>query len=82
MKSEAPLVGTGIEEIVAKDSGVTILARRAGIVDQVDATRIVVRSTEMSDHDVSASGYLCAIEIPTVKPKHLHHPASTGARWR
>ena len=53
MKSEAPLVGTGIEEIVAKDSGVTILARRAGIVDQVDATRIVVRSTEMSDHDVS-----------------------------
>ena len=53
MKAEAPLVGTGIEEIVAKDSGVTILARRAGFVDQVDATRIVVRSTEMSDLDVS-----------------------------
>ncbi|NBX02945.1 MAG: DNA-directed RNA polymerase subunit beta, partial [Alphaproteobacteria bacterium] len=46
LRSEAPLVGTGMEEIVAKDSGVTTVARRAGIVDQVDATRIVVRSTE------------------------------------
>jgi DNA-directed RNA polymerase subunit beta len=46
LRSDAPLVGTGMEEIVARDSGVTIVARRSGVVDQVDATRIVVRATE------------------------------------
>ena len=44
--AEAPLVGTGIEEVVARDSGAAIMARRGGIIDQVDATRIVVRATE------------------------------------
>ncbi len=46
LKSEAPLVGTGMENTVARDSGVAIGARRAGIVDQVDATRIVIRVSE------------------------------------
>ena len=46
IQAEAPLVGTGMEEVVARDSGVAIAARRAGIVDQVDATRIVVRATD------------------------------------
>jgi DNA-directed RNA polymerase subunit beta len=46
LQSEAPLVGTGMEETVARDSGVAIAARRSGTVDQVDATRIVVRVTE------------------------------------
>ncbi len=46
LRAEAPLVGTGMEGTVARDSGVAIAARRAGIVDQVDATRIVVRATE------------------------------------
>ena len=46
IQSEAPLVGTGMEEKVARDSGVAIIARRSGIVDQVDATRIVVRATD------------------------------------
>ena len=41
IRAEAPLVGTGMEETVARDSGVTIIARRSGVVDQVDATRIV-----------------------------------------
>ncbi len=54
VKAEAPLVGTGMEPIVARDSGAAIGARRAGIVDQVDATRIVVRATE--DLDPSKSG--------------------------
>jgi DNA-directed RNA polymerase subunit beta len=45
IKAEAPLVGTGMEETVARDSGAAIAARRSGIVDQVDATRIVVRVT-------------------------------------
>jgi DNA-directed RNA polymerase subunit beta len=46
LQPEAPYVGTGMEEIVARDSGVTIVARRSGVVDQVDATRIVVRATD------------------------------------
>jgi len=45
IRAEAPLVGTGMEETVARDSGVTIIAKRSGIVDQVDATRIVIRAT-------------------------------------
>ena len=46
IRAEAPLVGTGMEETVARDSGVTIIARRSGMVDQVDGTRIVIRATE------------------------------------
>jgi len=45
LQAEAPLVGTGMEETVARDSGAAIAARRSGIVDQVDAARIVVRAT-------------------------------------
>ncbi|MCC6305597.1 MAG: DNA-directed RNA polymerase subunit beta, partial [Rhodobacteraceae bacterium] len=47
LRSEAPFVGTGIEGVVARDSGAAIMARRAGVIDQVDATRIVVRATEL-----------------------------------
>ncbi len=46
VRTAAPLVGTGMEETVARDSGVAIAARRSGIVDQIDGTRIVVRATE------------------------------------
>jgi DNA-directed RNA polymerase subunit beta len=46
LKTEKPLVGTGIEHLVAKDSGVTVVARRGGVVDYVDASRIVVRANE------------------------------------
>ena len=49
VRSDAPLVGTGMEAIVARDSGAAIAARRAGVVDQIDATRIVVRATEETD---------------------------------
>jgi DNA-directed RNA polymerase subunit beta len=49
LQPEAPLVGTGLEDTVARDSGSAISARRAGIVDQVDATRIVIRATEEND---------------------------------
>jgi DNA-directed RNA polymerase subunit beta len=49
VKSDAPLVGTGMEAIVARDSGAAIAARRTGVVDQIDATRIVVRATEEYD---------------------------------
>ena len=46
LKAEAPLVGTGIEGVVARDSGSAIMAKRGGIIDQVDAQRIVIRVTE------------------------------------
>jgi len=46
LRAEAPLVGTGVEEAVARDSGAATVARRAGVVQQVDAERIVVRATE------------------------------------
>tara|TARA_R110000868_G_scaffold411733_1_gene708186 strand:- start:16352 stop:20542 length:4191 start_codon:yes stop_codon:yes gene_type:complete len=46
IKAEAPLVGTGMEAIVAQDSGVTINAKRDGVVESADASRIVVRVTE------------------------------------
>ncbi|VBB69005.1 DNA-directed RNA polymerase beta subunit [invertebrate metagenome] len=54
VRAEAPLVGTGMEEAVARDSGAAIAARRGGIVRQVDATRIVIRATE--DTSSSAPG--------------------------
>ncbi|ADZ70157.1 DNA-directed RNA polymerase subunit beta [Polymorphum gilvum] len=54
VRAEAPFVGTGMESIVARDSGAAIAARRGGVVDQVDATRIVIRATE--DLDPSKSG--------------------------
>jgi DNA-directed RNA polymerase subunit beta len=45
IRADAPLVGTGMEEAVARDSGATIVARRPGVVDQIDGSRIVVRAT-------------------------------------
>jgi len=49
LKAEAPLVGTGMESVVALDSGATVAAKRTGIVEQVDAKRIVVRATKETD---------------------------------
>nr|WP_197042050.1 DNA-directed RNA polymerase subunit beta [Sandarakinorhabdus oryzae] len=46
VKAESPFVGTGMEGTVARDSGAAIAAKRTGIVDQVDATRIVIRATD------------------------------------
>ncbi|MGJ0557615.1 DNA-directed RNA polymerase subunit beta, partial [Methylocystis sp.] len=49
VRTNAPLVGTGMEAVVARDSGAAIAARRTGVVDQVDAKRIVIRATEETD---------------------------------
>ncbi len=54
VRAEAPFVGTGMEETVARDSGAAVGARRGGIVDQVDATRIVIRAT--GDVEAGQSG--------------------------
>ena len=55
LRSEAPLVGTGMERAVAVDSGVTVVAKRGGTVDSVDASRIVVRVND-DETDASESG--------------------------
>ncbi|UGV27199.1 DNA-directed RNA polymerase subunit beta [Rhodopseudomonas boonkerdii] len=54
VRAEAPFVGTGMEAVVARDSGAAIAARRAGVIDQIDATRVVIRATE--DLDPTKSG--------------------------
>ena len=54
LKPEAPLVGTGIESDVALDSGVTIVAKRDGVVDKIDGKRIVIKAS--SEKDYSKSG--------------------------
>jgi len=53
LKPESPLVGTGIESDVALDSGVTIVAKRDGIVDKIDGKRIVIKATEETDFSKS-----------------------------
>ncbi len=59
IRSEKPLVGTGVERTVAIDSGVTVVARRGGVVDSVDSSRIVVRvnDNEASDGDSGVDIY-------------------------
>ena len=84
LRAEAPLVGTGMERTVAKDSGVTIIAKRGGKVDSVDASRIVVRVAD-GETDASASGVdiynlikytrsnqnTCINQKPLVKPNDI-----------
>ncbi|MBS7456590.1 DNA-directed RNA polymerase subunit beta [Coralloluteibacterium stylophorae] len=59
LRAEKPLVGTGIERAVARDSGVTVNALRGGVIDQVDAARIVVRAheEEIGENDAGVDIY-------------------------
>ena len=54
LKPESPLVGTGIESDVALDSGVTIVAKREGIVDKIDGKRIVIKAIDETDFTKSS----------------------------
>lgn len=78
LRSEAPLIGTGIEETVAKDSGATLVAKYDGVVDSVDANRIVIRSDESKAGEVGVEIYrlqkfrrsnqnTCINQVPLVK---------------
>jgi DNA-directed RNA polymerase subunit beta len=78
VRAEAPLVGTGMEPVVARDSGAAIAARRGGVVDQVDATRIVIRATEdSSPSQVRAS----TSTVCRSSSARTRTPASTSVRW-
>ncbi len=54
VRTEAPLVGTGIERIIARDSGVTVTARRDGVVESVDASRIVIKTEGQAGDEIGA----------------------------
>ncbi len=54
MSPEVPVVGTGIESVVARDSGAVVVARRAGVVESVDASRIIVRADRMEDDGIDS----------------------------
>ncbi len=81
LRAEKPLVGTGMERIVASDSGSALTARRGGVVDSVDASRVVVRvnDEEATDESVGVDIYnltkytrsnqnTCINQRPLVKP--------------
>ena len=51
LRSRKAVVGTGMEKIVACDSGAVVIAKRSGVVEQVDASQIVVRSDDVNDSD-------------------------------
>ncbi|HHQ48979.1 MAG TPA: DNA-directed RNA polymerase subunit beta, partial [Acidobacteria bacterium] len=57
VRPEAPIVGTGMERIVAEDSGAVVICRRSGIVDKVDAQRIIVRVEGEGEGDFGADIY-------------------------
>ncbi|SFK76327.1 DNA-directed RNA polymerase subunit beta [Methylophaga sulfidovorans] len=81
LRADKPLVGTGIERVVAQDSGVMVTAKRGGVVDSVDASRIVIRvndaETEGSESGVDIYNLIkyarsnqstCINQRPIVKP--------------
>ncbi len=57
LKADAPFVGTGMESVVARDSGVVVVAGRSGYVDQVDSSRIVIRADEKKEKDTGVDIY-------------------------
>jgi DNA-directed RNA polymerase subunit beta len=86
IRTEAPLVGTGIERVVARDSGVTVTCKRSGIVETVDASRIVVKTEEGADDEIGADVDIynltkfmrsnqntCINQKPVVRPGDVVH---------
>ena len=88
VQAEAPFVGTGMEATVARDSGATVIAKRAGVIDQVDARVSSSARWTMPRPGETGRRYLHADEVPALEPEHLHQPASAGEggrrdyRWR
>jgi DNA-directed RNA polymerase subunit beta len=54
IRTDSPLIGTGLESTVARDSGVCVVARRDGVIDSVDATRIVVKASGATSGEVGS----------------------------
>jgi len=54
MRPEVPVVGTGIESVVARDSGAVVVARRSGVVESIDASRLIVRADHMEEDGIDS----------------------------
>jgi hypothetical protein len=82
IRTEAPIVGTGMEQTVAHDSGAVVVAKRNGIVDSVDAERIIVR-VEGEDYETGEAREFGADIYQMIKFRApTRTPASTRSRWR
>ncbi len=81
VRADAPLVGTGMEAAVARDSGATIVARRDGVIDSIDGARIVVRATGDDGTDARRR-HLPAAQVHALEPVDLHQPAPAGEGGR
>src|SRR3546814_16173781 len=81
LQSEAPLVGTGMESTVARDSGVAIGARRAGVVDQVDSTRIVIRVTAETSHGEQAVDIYNLLKFQRPNQNTRSEERRVGKEW-
>ena len=84
LRAEAPLVGTGMEGVTARDSGAVVLAQRNGIIDSVDSERIIVR-VEGEHHPTQlsrevGSRHLSAHQVQALEPEHLHQPEADRPR--
>ena len=75
LRTDAPLVGTGMEGVVARDSGVTVVARRDGVVETVDADAHR-RPADKPSGDGRDAGrrHLQPGQVPALEPEHLHQP--------
>jgi len=84
IKGEAPLVGTGMERVTARDSGAVVLCKREGIVDQVDSSASSCAWNPTTPACLAAKwrGHLSAHQIQALQPEHLHQPEATGSRGR
>jgi DNA-directed RNA polymerase subunit beta len=76
LRTEAPLVGTGMEPIVARDSGVCVVAKRDGVVDRSTRAhrRQAVDRRTAADGILGASPTSTTCQVPALEPEHLHQP--------
>jgi DNA-directed RNA polymerase beta subunit len=80
VKTRAPLVGTGIEGIVARDSGVTVVAKRDGVVESVDADPYRGQAVKATTRpDGRQARHLQPGQVPALEPEHLHQPEADRA---
>ena len=83
LRTEAPLVGTGMERVVARDSGVTVVARRDGIVESVDADAHRRQGRQAAQRRARPRRrHLQPRQVPALEPEHLHQPAPDRRRGR
>ena len=84
IKTEAPLIGTGMERIVGRDSRVSIVAKHDGVVESVDANRIILKYEEKKDSEepVTKIDVYNLLKFRQVEPGHVHQPARDRAEGR